>query len=302
MREMHTNSDADGLYDPGEGIYRDRDADSTVSEGDLRLMVTGMPAIGSFVAPGADDLGAPLVAFAADEMHADPGGDGRFNSGLGIHSSPGGWVDGDGDGLVDEAFPPTSNFAPGIETSCECDCDGGSTVPPFAGAPVLANPPLDETCSLCPPVISCHGNPGGDHDHCVTTSGCPYSGSGSTAVTLSAFYADFDGGQLVLHWSTAAEIDNAGFNLLRIDASELRRRQPTMEDFSQLNESLLPAEGNAAFGADYRMVDESVRRGATYHYLLEDVSTTGRRTLHGADACTFDGGRDCKPIRVSVPR
>lgn len=300
LREMHANSDNDNLYDPGEGIYRDRDADGTVSVGDLRLTVFGTPKPGIWVAEGDEDLGTPLVAFAADELHTDPGGDGRFNSGFGIHSSPGGWVDGDGDGRVDEAFPPTSNFGPGIETTCDCNCDGGSTVPPFAGAPDVPNPAPDELCMACPDQVSCHAGPAEDHDHCVTTPCCLQQSP--TAVTLSAFYADFDAGQLVLRWSTAAEIDNEGFHLLRMDASELRRRQPTVEDFSQLNELLVPAEGNAAFGADYRMVDESAERGVTYYYLLEDVSTAGRRTLHGAEACTFEGDRNCRPLRVSVPR
>jgi hypothetical protein len=48
------------------------------------------------------------------------------DGGFGVSTSAGGAVDGDGDGIVDELFPPTSNFFVGIN-HVTCDCGGGGT-------------------------------------------------------------------------------------------------------------------------------------------------------------------------------
>ncbi len=118
--------------------------------------------------------------------------------------------------------------------------------------------------------------------------------NGSTlAVTLSTFDAEPLADQVILTWSTESEIDNEGFNILRSTSPD--------RSFELVNATLIPAEGGPAFGAAYELVDDSVVPGRTYHYLLEDVSTFGERTLHGAGACTLDGVSKCEPLQVSIP-
>jgi hypothetical protein len=48
------------------------------------------------------------------------------DGGFGIFTSPGGSVDADGDGLIDDLFPPTSNFFAGVN-HVPCGCGGGGT-------------------------------------------------------------------------------------------------------------------------------------------------------------------------------
>ncbi len=113
------------------------------------------------------------------------------------------------------------------------------------------------------------------------------------AVELSSFTAAATPRAVTLSWETEAELDNEGFNVLRSTSPD--------RSFELVNATLIPAEGGPAFGAAYELVDDSVVPGVTYHYLLEDVSTFGERTLHGAGACTLDGVSKCQPIEVSIP-
>jgi hypothetical protein len=69
--------------DDREDVYRDADGSGAVSGGDRRLTQvtvggTTFPA-GSAVAGGHADVGRPLIAFAANELHTDPGGPGAFD-------------------------------------------------------------------------------------------------------------------------------------------------------------------------------------------------------------------------------
>ena len=55
-----------------------------------------------------------------------------------------------------------------------------------------------------------------------------------------------------------------------------------------------------AFGADYELIDDFPSPGETYFYLLQDISTHGESTMHGAGACTLEPGEKCEPIRVKI--
>ena len=82
---------------------------------------------------------------------------------------------------------------------------------------------------------------------------------------------------VALAWETGTEVDNAGFNLYRA----LLRDGP----WTQVNETLITAEGDAASGASYSFLDAPDY--GTYYYQLEDVDYHGVSTLHG-------------PVRVTV--
>jgi hypothetical protein len=74
-------------------------------------------------------------------------------------------------------------------------------------------------------------------------------------------------------WSTASEIDNAGFLLLR-------GRSPT-GPFVPVTPFLIPAKGSAISGASYEFEDRDVRRRTVYYYRLVDVEVSGLSTPHG---------------------
>jgi len=100
-----------------------------------------------------------------------------------------------------------------------------------------------------------------------------------TAITLASFTAQAGAGGVTLAWETATEVDNAGFNLYRA----------MVEDgpYTQINETLIAAEGDAVSGASYSFVDRPDY--GTFYYKLEDVDYYGVSTLHG-------------PVRVTLAR
>jgi hypothetical protein len=77
---------------------------------------------------------------------------------------------------------------------------------------------------------------------------------------------------VTLLWETAAEIDTAGFNVLRSESEE--------GEFGKINAELIPAKGGPTQGAAYSYVDNGVQTGVTYWYKLQDVDTTGESYIH----------------------
>lgn len=97
-----------------------------------------------------------------------------------------------------------------------------------------------------------------------------------TAVSLIDFYVESRDGALRVCWETAAEIDNLGFHLYRSESG-----QPGSY-YTRLNEHLIPSQApGGSTGAFYEWVDPDVVPGQTYHYLLEDIDSSGQVTAHG---------------------
>ena len=113
------------------------------------------------------------------------------------------------------------------------------------------------------------------------------------AVSLNVFEARVVNVGVALNWSTESEIDNEGFNVLR--STDLVGWGVV------INSNLIHAEGGPAFGVVYEFVDDTSMPHTTYFYLLEHIDTSGIRTLHGANACTFEVDPDCKPLEVHTP-
>jgi hypothetical protein len=101
---------------------------------------------------------------------------------------------------------------------------------------------------------------------------------GENLITLASFTATPQGDGILVAWETASEIDNAGFDLWR---SEEERG-----DYHKINPALIPAKGGPAFGAAYQFTDDTVKRGETYFFKLEDVDTHGVSTFHGPVSAT----------------
>jgi len=78
---------------------------------------------------------------------------------------------------------------------------------------------------------------------------------------------------IVIEWSTASELDTAGFNILRSDDPD--------GTFTQINDLLIPASPDPLTGGSYEYQDTQVEAGRVYYYELEDVEVNGSTTRHG---------------------
>ena len=97
-----------------------------------------------------------------------------------------------------------------------------------------------------------------------------------TLVDLLAFDAmATETGQVAINWSTGAEIDTAGFNLIRRQATE---DSAASYDPVTLNSQLIPSKGTSLEGASYDYMDSPGY--GTFFYQLEDIETSGRVGLH----------------------
>jgi hypothetical protein len=117
----------------------------------------------------------------------------------------------------------------------------------------------------------------------VTVSGANVTGvdfvaSVPTLIGLSSFTAAPSDRAVILKWTTASEIDNAGFNIYRAESES--------GEYVKINASLIPAEGSATQGATYQFIDENVRNRTTYYYKLEDIDLNATSTMHGPVSAT----------------
>jgi hypothetical protein len=94
-----------------------------------------------------------------------------------------------------------------------------------------------------------------------------------TVIKLSSFTATPKASRVGVDWSTASEIENAGFNLYRSESEE--------DNYSKINTALIPAKGSSTQGASYEFIDTNVQNRKTYYYKLEDIDINGISTLHG---------------------
>jgi hypothetical protein len=174
--------------------------------------------------------------------------------------------------------------------------DGGDTGPvPVSSGPIT----VSETASGGGPPfgyiseIFCMDNLGPDFWFCSPCTGigfdvldgpseivCTITNTESppTAIELTSFTATPKARKVKLGWSTGSEIDNLGFNLYRAESED--------GEYTQINGSLILAEGSSNEGSSYEFVDRNVRNRKTYWYRLEDVDIYGTRTQHGPVSAT----------------
>jgi len=87
---------------------------------------------------------------------------------------------------------------------------------------------------------------------------------------------------VVVEWTTATELNTAGFNLYRSE----NQAGP----FVKINEQIIPSSADSLVGGKYRFEDASAMPGKTYYYQLEDVEYGGISTRHGPIVVTVSGG------------
>jgi hypothetical protein len=77
---------------------------------------------------------------------------------------------------------------------------------------------------------------------------------------------------VVLSWETASEVGTAGFNVYRAEFSTA--------EFVQVNEDLIPAQGDEVLGAAYRYEDYEVSPIKRYQYRIGEVEWNGAHQLY----------------------
>ena len=103
-----------------------------------------------------------------------------------------------------------------------------------------------------------------------TDDGTPGYRQGSPLpVTLSNVRADRVEGGVVVRWSTASEMENAGFYVLR--------RWDSQAGFVKVNPTLIPGAGTTAERSTYTYRDTTAQPNVPYYYRLEEVSLSGER-------------------------
>lgn len=94
-----------------------------------------------------------------------------------------------------------------------------------------------------------------------------------TAVHLTSYSAIEREGYVEVEWATAAELNNAGFNIYR-STSEYATK-------TKLNQEFIPARGNELEGAAYSFKDYDVTGSGEYYYWFEDVSLNRETRMSG---------------------
>ncbi len=88
--------------------------------------------------------------------------------------------------------------------------------------------------------------------------------------------------RIVVQWTTATEINTAGFNVYRAERAE--------GPYVKINPQLIPASTDPVLGGKYTFEDSDVAPGRTYYYELEDVEYSGATARHGPIVITASGG------------
>jgi hypothetical protein len=97
---------------------------------------------------------------------------------------------------------------------------------------------------------------------------CDFEYPDPSAAEIVSFDATGFGDRIEVEWSTSAEINNAGFHVLRSESEK--------GPFKTVNDQFIPARGSELSGADYTFTDRGVAGGTTYFYRLEVVDVNGK--------------------------
>lgn len=164
--------------------------------------------------------------------------------------------------------------------------DGGPNFPDPSGASMVfdTDPMLDNndgsnwtTSTIREPNYNLGGT--------ETDFGSPGTGSFSDTplpVELKSFTALSQNSKVILNWSTASEINNHGFIILR--ASE--KEASYSEISSYKNNANLIGAGSSSIEHKYSYTDNYVYNGKTYWYKLVDVDINGVMKEHGPVSAT----------------
>ena len=96
-----------------------------------------------------------------------------------------------------------------------------------------------------------------------------YRGGGPLPVELPKFRPQrLDTGEVVIHWMTESELNNAGFNILRTEKRD--------GVFQQVNTELIKGHGTTSERNTYTWTDTTAKPNVVYYYQIQDVSLDGQ--------------------------
>ncbi len=95
-------------------------------------------------------------------------------------------------------------------------------------------------------------------------------------VTMEAFSAEATKDGVLISWTTASEIDTAGFRVLR-GVPARGEKAATLEPISPL----IPSAGNSLESASYSFLDNAKQAATAEYYYIEDLDIFGKVTRHG---------------------
>jgi hypothetical protein len=116
-----------------------------------------------------------------------------------------------------------------------------------------------------------------------------HQSDGPTYVDLASLDAVPRDDYIEVSWTTANEIDNAGFNV--------RRGLSPSGAMSKINKEPIAAQGDALKGGVYAFRDYDVDPNVTYYYWLEDVDVNGNIAMHGPVSAKI-ASIVSKPVRL----
>ena len=106
------------------------------------------------------------------------------------------------------------------------------------------------------------------HPTDVGAPGYRTAGADPLPVTLSSFIPEIaESGQVVLSWTTASELENAGFNILRSES--------VAGSFTKINARLIQGAGTTSDSNAYTWIDTTAQPNVEYYYRIEDMSFDG---------------------------
>lgn len=95
----------------------------------------------------------------------------------------------------------------------------------------------------------------------------------SVPVELTEFLARFDGRGVLLHWITASETENFGFQVWRANSEQ--------GSYVRVTPVLIEGAGTTSSEHRYEFIDTGVTLGGTYFYKLQDIDYSGQVAWHG---------------------
>ena len=96
-----------------------------------------------------------------------------------------------------------------------------------------------------------------------------YTLGGILPVSLSYFRAETTDQGVIVKWTTEAEVDNAGFNILRSETEN--------GTYKVINSTLIQGAGTTGERNEYTWTDTTAKPNSVYYYRIEDVSFAGVR-------------------------
>ncbi len=92
-------------------------------------------------------------------------------------------------------------------------------------------------------------------------------------IELSSFTLDVVDKGVMLQWQTQSETENLGFKIFRSERQD--------NDYKEINTRLIPGAINSQEHHTYEYLDNTIKWGKTYFYVLADVDVYGQETRHG---------------------